>query len=296
MNGMYIHSASVFIGEANADVGNLKEEIRRYTQENFRRGNRFILLTLLGACQCIQRHSLEADTAVYLTTEHGNLGETAAVLDEIYVAHSLPKPYGFINTMSSTAAFYLAQNLGIRGRNITVSSQHVSFERGLELLKVDFAGGAERNALIGGVDEASFSGADSGNRNHHAWRMVDGSGWFYVKNEREGACGAFTENRSFRDGHSCRRWIMEREGSPVDMVSFGAAVSDKEAAEWRETLHPVAEFNYLGDHGYSGSATACGISLFMDRFPGRTLLHINKDPRGHYAVLEVERFSDLRQV
>lgn len=290
MNRMYIHSSSAFIGEANADVGNLKEEIRRYTQENFRRGNRFILLTLLGARRCIQRHSLEADTAVYLTTEHGNLVETAAVLDEIYVAHSLPKPYGFINTMSSTAAFYLAHNLGIRGRNITFSSQHVSFERGLELLKVDFAVGAERNALIGGVDEASLNGFDRGAQPHRGWRMVDGSGWFYVKHERDGACGAFSENRSFRNGDSCRRWIMERERSPVDVVSFGAMVGDKEAAEWRDVLHPVAEFNYLRDYGYSGSATACGVCLFMDRFRRRTLLHINKDPRGHYSVLEVERY------
>ncbi|MBA4422332.1 MAG: hypothetical protein C0390_04410, partial [Syntrophus sp. (in: bacteria)] len=134
MSGLYIHSASAYIGEANADIALLKEEIRRYTQENFRRGNRFILLSLLGARQCIQHRSLQADTAVYLTTEHGNLGETAAVLDEIYTAHSLPKPFGFINTMSGTAAFYLAQNLGLRGRNIIVSSQHVCFERGLELL------------------------------------------------------------------------------------------------------------------------------------------------------------------
>ncbi len=116
--------------------------------------------------------SLEADTAVYLTTEHGNLGETAAVLDEIYTAHSLPKPFGFINTMSSTAAFYLAQNLGIRGRNITVSSQHVSFERGLELLKADFAGGAERSALIGGVDEASLSRMDRGEQDRS--RLANG--------------------------------------------------------------------------------------------------------------------------
>ena len=132
---MYIHSASAFTGEANADINFLKEEIRRYTQENFRRVNRFILLALLGALQCIDQRPLETATAVYLTTEDGNLGETANALDEIYMSRSLPKPFGFINTMSNTAAFYLARTLGIRGRNITVSSQHLSFERGLELLK-----------------------------------------------------------------------------------------------------------------------------------------------------------------
>ncbi len=288
MSGMYIHGASAFIGEANADISLLKEEIRRYTRENFRRGNRFILLSLLGARQCIHQCPLEADTAVYLTTEHGNLGETAAVLDEIYTAHSLPKPFGFINTMSGTAAFYLAQNLGLRGRNIIVSDQHVSFERGLELLNMDFAQGAEASALIGGVDEASLYGVERGGLEQCGWRMVDGSGWFYIKSEKEGACGAFRENRSFRDGLSMMRWIKERGGSPVDVVSFGARIGEDEAAALRGALCPASVFDYLREYGYSGSATACGVSLFVKTFPGRTLLHINRDRRGKYSVLEVE--------
>ena len=290
MSGMYIHSASAFTAEASIDVNYLKEEIRRYTRENFRRVNKFILLTILGARQCITAHTLDADTAIYLTTEHGNLGETADVLDEIYAVSSLPKPFGFINTMSSTAAFYLAQNLGIRGRNITVSSQHLSFERGLELLKVDFAGGAERSALIGGVDEASLSGTALEANGDHGWRMIDGSGWLYIKPEREGACGAVTEVRSFSDGHSCMRWIRKRARSPVGIVAFGALIDDKEASVLREMVPLTAEFDYLSDYGYSGSATACGVSLFMKRFPGGTLLHINRDRRGNYAVIEVRSF------
>jgi hypothetical protein len=287
---MYIHSASAFTGEANADIHFLKEEIKRYTQENFRRVNRFILLSLLGALQCVHQQPLEAATAVYLTTEDGNLGETADVLDEIYESQSLPRPFGFINTMSNTAAFHLARNLGIRGRNITVSSQHLSFERGLELLKADFAGGAERSALIGGVDESSLSRMNREEPAGRGWRTVDGSGWFYVKSEKEGACGAFTEIMSFRDGPSCMRWIRERERATVEVVSFGALIGDDEATALRETLRPAAEFDYLRDYGYSGSATACGVSLFVGLFQAKTLLHINRDQRGNYAVIELERY------
>ena len=290
MNEMYIHSAATFTAEAHTDTNYLKEEIRRYTKENFRRVNKFILLTLLGARQCTNTHTLDADTAIYLTTEHGNLGETADVLDEIYAISSLPKPFGFINTMSSTAAFYLAQNLGIRGRNITVSSQHLSFERGLELLKVDFSGGLERSALIGGVDEASLSGAALEGCANRSWRIIDGSGWLYVKPEREGACGAFTEIRSFGDGPSCVTWFSERKRSAVDVVAFGALIGDEEAAALRKILKPAAEFDYLSDYGYSGSATACGVSMFVKLFPGKTLLHINRDRRGNYAVIEIQQF------
>jgi hypothetical protein len=290
MSGMYIHSFSSYTGEPNVEIQWLKGEISRYTRVNFRRGNRFILLALLGACQCIHGRTIAADTAVYLTTEHGNLGETAAVLDEIYTDRSLPKPYGFINTMSGTAAFYLAQTLGAQGRNITVSSQHLSFERGLELLKLDFAAGAERSALIGGVDEASLSGDNTGQGNPRGWRMADGSGWFYVKPEREGACGAFIANRSFRDAPSCIEWIGKRGGPPLDLLSFGALVDEDEAAAWSAALRPAAGFDYLRDGGYFGSATACGVGRFMGQFQGRSLLHINRDRRGHYALLEVESY------
>jgi hypothetical protein len=289
MSGMYIHSFSAYAGEPTVELQQLKEEVSRYTRVNFRRGNRFILLALLGACQCLHGRSIEPDTAVYLTTEHGNLGETAAVLDEIYEVHSLPKPYGFINTMSGTAAFYLAQTLGARGRSITLSSQHLSFERGLELLKTDFAGG-ERSALIGGVDEASLSGETAGQGGHLGWRMADGSGWFHVKSDREGACGAFGANRSFRDAPSCIEWVRNREGAQLDLLSFGALVGEDEAAALTAALRPAAGFDYLRDGGYSGSATACGVGRFMGEFQGRSLLHINRDRRGNYALLEVERY------
>ena len=290
MSGLYIHSASAFIGQAQADTNLLKEELQKYTRENFRRVNRFILLALIGVHQCIQGRSVAADTAVYLTTEHGNLGDTVAVLDEIYTAHSLPKPFGFINTMSNTAAFYLAQSLGIRGRNLTVSSQCLSFERGLDLLMADFAAGAERSALIGGVDVAPLLGAGKEDPDTRGGRTIDGSGWFYIRAEREGACGVFRENRSFKDDSTCFEWIREHESSSIDVMAFGESISKDEADHWRETLRPSVEFSYLNDYGYCGSAAACGIGKFVKDFPGRSLLHINRDQRGSHAVLEVDVF------
>jgi hypothetical protein len=129
-----------------------------------------------------------------------------------------------------------------------------------------------------------------GGLEQRGWRMVDGSGWFYVKSEKEGACGAFRENRSFRDSPSMVQWIKERDGSFVDVVSFGAWIAEDEAKALREALHPATVFDYLREYGYSGSATACGVSLFVKRFSGRTLLHINRDQRGKYSLLKVERY------
>jgi hypothetical protein len=67
-------------------------------------------------------------------------------------------------------------------------------------------------------------------------------------------------------------------------------ILQNEAAALREILKPTTEFDYLRDYGYSGSATACGVSMFVKLFQGKTLLHINRDRRDNYAVIEVKRF------
>jgi hypothetical protein len=140
------------------------------------------------------------------------------------------------------------------------------------------------------VDESLFSRLALQEQIDRGWRIIDGSAWLYVKPAKEGACGAFTGIRSFRDGHSCLDWIRERKRTPTDVISFGALIGSDEAASWREALRPAAEFDYLRDYGYSSSATACGISMFIGLFQGRTLLHMNRDQRGHYAVIEIERY------
>ena len=290
MSRLYIHSASAFFGPADSSAEALKEELRKYARESFRRVNRFILLALIGARKCVHGHTVATETGVYLTTEHGNLGETAGVLDEIYAGRSLPKPFSFINTMSNTAAFYLAQNLGTRGRNITVSSQCLSFERGLELAAADFAAGAEQSALIGGVDLAPLDRADAAARAGVGLRRLDGSGWFYLLPGRDGACGAFGENRSFRNAAAVLAWLRGRSANAVDTAAFGASIGPEEAARWRDALRPGLVFEYLGESGACGSAAACGIALFLNGHPGRKLLHLNRNQRGEYALLEVEAF------
>ncbi len=292
MNGLYIHSTASFLGNAEADINYLTGELRRLTPDNFRRLSRFILLALLGARRCIEQHSPAEDAAVYLTTELGGIDAVATALDEIYKGHSLPKPFNFINTMSNTATFYLARNLGIRGRSITVSSRDLSFERGLELLKLDFTMGTVKSALLGSVDETLLSQRTREEHTPRGRRVLDGSAWFYIASEKEGACGAFTGIRSFSDGAACRRWFKKGERGATDVLAFGALISDDESATWRETLRPAAEFDYLHEQGYSGAAAACGASLFVKSFPGRTMMHVNRDRHGRHTVLEVESFAE----
>jgi hypothetical protein len=295
---MFIHNASAYV-TAPADVKTLKEELRRHTDTYFRRISKFVVLALIGACSCAARRPLEQDTAIYLTTENGNLADTESVLSQIYRRHSLPMPFNFINTMANTASFYIAQGLGLCGRNISASSQNLSFERGLELLKTDMDLRFVRHALIGLVDEATAaashfaasSGVDSARVN-----QIDRSCWLYVSAESDGAIGEVTAIRSFKAQDEAILWLGKNpDALPRDMViSFGLAIGPAEKDMWLTrvqaiTSRPAREFDYVKNSGNFNVTTACGVVHFLNTSDASHLLHINKNFSDQYVVLQVNR-------
>lgn len=295
---MFIHNASAYVTET-ADVKTLKEELKRHTDTYFRRISKFVLLALIGACSCAARRPLEQDTAIYLTTENGNLADTESVLSQIYRRHSLPLPFNFINTMANTASFYIAQGLGLCGRNISVSSQNLSFERGLELLKTDMDLGFVRHALIGLVDEATASAsqfaASSGVSNAQV-NQIDRSCWLYVSAERDGAIGEVSAIRSFKAQDEAILWLEKNpDAPPGDMaISFGLAIGPAEKDMWLTrvqaiTSGPVREFDYVKNSGNFNVTTACGVAAFLNTSGASHLLHINKNFSDQYVVLQVSR-------
>ncbi len=287
---MFIHGASTFITEPGTPPQVLKEELARVSTAYFRRVNRYILLSLIGAHRCVAGRALPADTAVYLTTERGNLGETESVLRQIFRQHSLPMPYNFINTMSNTASFYIAQGLGAAGPNLSISDRLLSFERGISLMTVDFLRGRVRSALLGGVDEANPStvhfertyGIPAG-----SVRSVEGSAWLWVTDEPEGALGRILGTGAVRDAGDGAAWLKERTGrSPV--IGYGLSVPAADREAWIRAVGAVDEFDYLSGHGWFDSATALGISRFVQDCPGRLLLHVTCDRPGRYTLAAVE--------
>jgi hypothetical protein len=287
---MYIHGAAAFVTEPGTPPQVLKEELARVSDVYFRRVNRYILLSLVGAHRCARGRALPADTGVYLTTERGNLGETEAVLSQIFRRHSLPMPYNFINTMSNTASFYVAQGLGATGPNLSISDRLLSFERGLELLAVDFRRGRIRSALVGGVDEANPSAV-------HFERIfgipaasvrgVEGSAWLWVTGKPEGATGRILGTRAVRSAGEGASWLAGQSVlSPV--LAFGLSIPEAERDGWRRALGAAEEYDYISRYGWFDSATALGICRFVQDFPGRLLLHVNRDRPGRYTLAAVE--------
>ncbi|HOW82378.1 MAG TPA: hypothetical protein PK573_07460 [Spirochaetota bacterium] len=283
---MYVHSSSAFICDPVDTIDGMKEDLKKYTDYYFRRINKFIMLSLMGVHQCIHASPVSPSAAVYLATENGNLGDTENVLEQIYRKNSFPKPFNFINTMSNTASFYVAQSLKTLGRSITLSSKNVSFERALELAKTDFELNHITEALVGGVDEAVASLDERCAKNHescHNIRMVEGSCWLRLKPEKDGAAGEIIDVRTFAEMKAAARWIEGAAGSPVTLA-FGIFTTPADRIEWRHALPGAEEFDYLSGYGYYDTAAALAISAFFLRFSGRSLVHANMTADGQHIV------------
>jgi hypothetical protein len=290
---MYIHAASAFMTPPVQDAQILKDELKKYTDVYFRRINKFVMLSLVGAHMCTYGKVIEPQTSVYLTTERGNLGDTENVLNQMFRRQALPMPYNFINTMSNTASFYVSQGLRVTGRNISVSSQNLSFERGLELLKTDVSLGVVKNAVIGGVDEANRSDVHFHKKfcvSSGSVIQMEGSCWLYLRSIADGAIGELTNIRSLTGKEEALTWLMARSYGEPPVISFGMAVKEEERAIWRKTIRHKEVFDYIKGNGYYDSATAGSASLFIRDYRNAILVHINKNFRGQYAILELKRY------
>ncbi len=290
---MYIHNHGTFVGRPVADMKYYKEDVSRYTRLHFRRANRFVLLSLAGACRCAHEQSIKKNTGVYLTTENGNLGDTETVLHQIFQMRQFPMPYNFINTMSNTASFYVAQSLELLGRNMTFSSKLLSFERGLELLHCDMVAGSVNEALIGGVDEASFSKTQfeaKFDRRYEDFNMVEGSCWLLIKKEAERAMGEISVVAAFADLGKLLEWIGGQAFERPVFVAHGILVDPEEKRAVGHALPDATLFDPIGDIGYFDSAGASAVTHFLQRDGGACLIHVNKDTRGQFMVMRVEKY------
>ena len=289
---MYIQRASVFTTDPATTVKELQGELKQYTDYYFRRINKFIILTLLGIHQCINHKSVPTSTAVFLTTESGNMYDTETVLNQMYHDHEFPMPINFINTMSNTASFYAAQSIGAESRNLTLSAKAFSFERGLELARCDLELGAVSSLLVGGVDVMTFSLKQLKEKfgsTIDQYTLVEGSAWLYITRDRTGASGEILDIKSFTHREQALAWL---EGCPKEKsaIAFSTPLSDSEKACWQQAAGTDTVYEYLAEFGYFDSTAACGIAGFVSGSRKERLIHVNRNSHDCYLLTLLRNF------
>lgn len=283
---MYVHNAAVVLKTPADTIKELDAEVRRQTGIHFRRVNRFILMAIYGAHRCADGRNLDKATAVWLTTENGTVGDTEKGLGQLFGQGIYPKPYNFINTMTNTAAFYIAQSLGLDSPNMTLSSKEFAFERGLTLAKSDLRRRSVSGFLIGGVDEAVFS--ENNLKGRFGDNLKDGSAWLYITDMKSQAIGAITEIRYFISEMETVHWLASLDLPKEPILAFGVRISAEEQSAWQARVPGAHRFDHISLYGYFDSAPAACIGLFFNEFKNRTCLHINRDGRGHYMAVIAE--------
>ena len=149
---IYVHNT----GSLNAKEGevlDVKAACKVIAPKMIRRTDRFIQLALLGAYRTVGENSLDKNTAIYMASGQGNLAVFKRLRDQRYINKQPPRPVDFINSLSNTAGFYVAQFFNLYGKNLNVSRQGLVVENTLLLAQVDLELGKEKQILLGGVDE-----------------------------------------------------------------------------------------------------------------------------------------------
>ena len=185
---IYVHSIGL-LNRTEGEELDVKASCKAIAPKMIRRTDRFIQLALLGAHQAVGESRLGKNTALYMASGQGNLAVFKRLRDQRYINKQPPKPVDFINSLSNTAGFYVAQFFDLYGKNLNVSRQGLVVENTLLLAQVDLELGKEEQILLGGVDElqepVSFTKRTLGVSDDTL--LGEGSNWMLLSAQEEGA-------------------------------------------------------------------------------------------------------------
>jgi 3-oxoacyl-(acyl-carrier-protein) synthase len=144
----YFHR--VRAGEA---LPSLERRLRPVCREHLRRIDRFIELALLGSGECVAGKTVAPDCGLYISSGIGPVGSNVIVQDAVSRGAKLPMPFNFVNTLGSSAGYYVGKNLGLRGESVFVSRRGGSFGAALACAVADLSSGVVSRMLVGAVEE-----------------------------------------------------------------------------------------------------------------------------------------------
>lgn len=150
---MRIASASHYFHKLGAEYPSIDARVNAVTRERYRRIDRFVQLTLLGAAECARGASLARDCGLYLSSGVGPITSNVLVQDAIHRDSRMPMPFSFVNTLGSSACYHVAKELELTGEAIMVARSETSFSAALACAHADLASGVSSQILIGAVEE-----------------------------------------------------------------------------------------------------------------------------------------------
>jgi len=221
---IYVHKVGV-LNAQEGEILDVKAAWKAISPSMIRRTDRFIQLSLLGAYQAVGESSLLKETALYMASGQGNLAVFKRLRDQRYIKKQPPKPVDFINSLSNTSGFYVAQFFGIDGKNLNVSRLGLVAETTLLLAQNDLELGHEKQVLVGGVDElqepATFTRRTLGLCDDRP--LGEGSNWMLLSSEKKGALATLSVIKQAMDINGLKLFLQEIDSDCS--IAFGQRVT-----------------------------------------------------------------------
>ena len=117
---MRVIAASEIRGQAATSDKQLKAALSQWLDSPPRRIDRLILQALLGAAAL--KDQVRSDCGLYLAARYPSRPTMGALLDTVCVQQHQPKPFEFVNSVSNSAGFHVAQQLGLDGPNLFIGA------------------------------------------------------------------------------------------------------------------------------------------------------------------------------
>lgn len=288
MSSVRIASFGDYVGAANEtpDLGPLVKEA---LGAQVRRVGRYIQLSLIGAARCLKT-APPPQTGVYLTSGRGDMETTHDVMTQLFRDGLTPRPLSFVNTVSNSASFYVAKQMGLHGRSAFVCNRYFSFESTLMLAMLDLEIGAAPAALVGSVDIVLAPLDVHRRRLRLEADTPVAEGSHFVLLEASDAPGPrLASVEVLADASALQAWIAAH-ASDAAAVAVGQFADAAEAKRIAAQAGVTRVFEYRGERGYYDSQSGGAISTFLSAQPEgvSTLLHVNRDAEGRFAAFAVK--------
>ena len=261
------------------NLADLSQEVNTVCKQRLRRIDRFTKLCLLGSAYCLGEHNFDARTGLYIGSRFASITNAVAAQNQMFQLGQIPKPASFINTLSNSAGYYVARNLGLQGKNIFVSRADASLEAVLQLVHIDLLSQQIDQALVGIVDEAIKP------LSQHCKRMGipnntplgEGSHWFLLSQSSTKKLATINEVRVFNSIENLKSWLKVKQLERTDI-----ALHCKQALMQRLDAANMQPYQLTQPLNHYPSRTAGALLRFIQAQQSGALITIQHDDADRY--------------
>ena len=204
---MYIHSTFQFANK-NETASYYKKLLKEINTINLRRSNKFDVLAVYGACNCMLNQNYEEILNIYLASEYGVISGILKVLSTLDNKDNIIMPFDFLNTNGNNAGFNISSALKTKGESILINSNNFSFEQSLKYAY--FKANRQNNfeTIIGAIDESLDQIENINNiLDTKTNNTKDSVSFIYCNNNKENAIAEIKDIKEFSSKYSLNEYI-----------------------------------------------------------------------------------------